>query len=95
MADADSIEVLHNREASRFEVHVDGQLARCEYRLHDGVMLLTHTEVPPAHEGRGIAAALVKAALTYAIDNGLRARPMCSYVRSYLVRHPEYRSLQG
>jgi predicted GNAT family acetyltransferase len=57
------------------------------------VLLLTHTEVPPALEGRGIAAALVKAALDWARAEGLRVRPLCSYVVAYMRRHPETQDL--
>ncbi len=87
--------VQHNAEASRFEAQADGLLARCDYRLSDGVMLLTHTEVPPALEGRGIAAALVRTALEHARKEGMRVRPMCSYVRVFLARHSQYRDLVG
>jgi predicted GNAT family acetyltransferase len=89
------IPVRHNAPASRFETEVEGQLARCDYRLHDGVMDLVHTEVPPALEGRGIGAALVRAALEHASAAGLRVRPRCSFVSTYLARHPQYRELLG
>ena len=85
--------VRHNPQSSRFETEVDGQLARCDYRMQDDVMNLVHTEVPPALEGRGIGAALVRAALEHAAAEGLRVRPRCSYVSVYLARHPEYRRL--
>ena len=88
-----AIAVRHNAQASRFEAQVDGQLARCEYRLHDGVMVLFHTEVPPALEGRGIGATLVRAALAHAAAEGLRVRPRCSFVSAYLARHPEHHGL--
>lgn len=87
--------VLHNAEKSRFETTVDGLLARCDYRLHDGVMLIHHTEVPPGLEGRGIAAALVRTAFEHASRERLKVRPLCSYVRAYLARHPQYRDLLG
>lgn len=87
--------VNHNEPGSRFETTVDGLPARCDYRLHDGVMLLVHTEVPPPLEGRGIGAALVRAALEHAAARGLRVRPRCSFVAAYLARHPEYRHLLG
>lgn len=87
--------VRHNSEASRFELVVDGELARCDYRLHDDVLSIHHTEVPPALTGRGIAAALVRAALEHATRQGLRVRPLCSYVRAYLARHPHDRNLIG
>jgi predicted GNAT family acetyltransferase len=87
------VHVRHNPQSSRFEAEIDGQLARCDYRMQDDVMNLVHTEVPPALEGRGIGAALVRAALEHAAAEGLRVRPRCSYVSVYLARHPEYRRL--
>lgn len=87
------ITVRHNPQSRRFEAIVDGALARCDYWMDGDVMLLVHTEVPPALEGRGIAAALVRAALDHATAEGLRVRPRCSYVSAYLARHPQYRGL--
>jgi len=91
---AADVPVRHDPQASRFEAEVEGRLARCDYRMHDGVMHLVHTEVPPALEGRGIGAALVRAALEYASAQGLRVRPRCSFVSAYLARHPGYRHLR-
>lgn len=85
--------ISHNVAASRFETRVDGWPCRCDYRLVDGVMHLIHTEVAPAVEGRGIAARLVQAALDHAAAHGLKVQPRCSYVRVYMQRHPQTRSL--
>ena len=85
--------VDHNESASRFEMRVQGQLCVAVYGLIDGVMWLTHTEVPPQLQGRGHAARVVKAALDHARAHGLKVRPACSYVRSYMRRHPETRDL--
>ncbi|HEY5862003.1 MAG TPA: N-acetyltransferase, partial [Casimicrobiaceae bacterium] len=49
--------------------------------------------VPPAHEGKGVAGALVRAALAYARARDLRVLPACSYVRSYMQHHPETHDL--
>ena len=81
--------ITHDVARSSFEAQVDGGVAECVYRLQGGVMNIVHTEVPPASEGRGIAAALVQAALAHARAHGLRVRPSCSYVRAYMRRHPE------
>jgi uncharacterized protein len=88
-------EVHHRPHLHRFECLMEGQMSVCEYRLADGVMLMTHTEVPVALEGRGIAAALVRAALAHAEREGLKVRPLCSYVGSYMRRHPETESLRA
>jgi predicted GNAT family acetyltransferase len=84
---------VHNAAASRFEIAVDGHLGLIDYRLHDGVMRLTHTEVPPALEGRGIAGALVRSALEHARAQGLKVDPQCSYAAAYMRRHPETQDL--
>ncbi len=87
------VEIRHNTAASRFEATVDGLLCRADYHLVDGVMRMHHTEVATGLEGRGIAGQLVEAAMTYASANGLKVEPWCSYVRTYMKRHPETRAL--
>ena len=86
-------EVVHNAAASRFELRVQGELCIAQYQLIDGVMWITHTETPPALRGRGLAASVVRAALDHARAHGLKVRPACSYVRTYLRRHPEAQDL--
>ncbi len=93
MNTAPALNVVHRPEASRFEVALDGGLGLCVYRRQPGELWFTHTEVPPALEGRGIAAALVGAALAWARAEGLRVRPLCSYVGAYMRRHPETQDL--
>jgi hypothetical protein len=84
-----TIDVVHNAAESRFEARVKGLLCVAVYRLSDGVMRMTHTEVPPMLEGRGIAAKLVAAAVDHARENGLKIAPLCSYVRVWMRRHPQ------
>lgn len=86
---AADLRVRHNEAAHRFELTVDGALCRADYRLLGNVMAVYHTEVPPVIQGRGIAAKLVQGAVEHARANGLRIAPYCSYVRSYVRRHPE------
>jgi hypothetical protein len=88
-----TITIEHDAQRGRFHATVQGQLCVCDYRLRDGVMFMTHTEVAPVLEGRGIAAMLVRAALDHAAANKLKVRPLCSYVLSYMRRHPETQSL--
>ncbi len=51
-------------------------------------MSILHTNVPPAIEGRGIAAELTRAALSEAQAQGWTVNPVCSYAVAYLRRHP-------
>jgi hypothetical protein len=89
-----STDILHNTAQQRFERTVEGRLCVADYRLSGGVMTMTHTGVPPALEGRGIAASLVAAALAYARAQGYKVNPLCSYVNAYMQRHPETQSLR-
>jgi len=88
-----NLTVTHNPQASRFEAQVGDGLAVCAYRQSGDVLLLTHTEVPPDSEGQGVAAALVRSTLDWARSEGLKVRPVCSYVAAYMRRHPDTRDL--
>ena len=87
------ISIEHDESLGRFSARVHGHLCVCDYRLRDGVMFMTHTEVAPELEGQGIAAELVRTALAHAREHGLKVRPLCSYVQAYMRRHPEVQSL--
>ena len=84
-----SPQVTHYPASSRFEATVDGHLCVCQYRVFGKVMMLTHTGVPQALRGRGIAAQLVQAALDHARAKRLKVRPDCSYAEIYMQRHPQ------
>jgi len=88
-------DIVHDEAASRFEVVVDGLRCVVDYRRTGTVVDLHHTGVPRPLEGRGIAAALVRAALDWAAAQGLKVRPSCSYVRVYMQRHPETQGLRA
>lgn len=85
----DNLLVEHEPARQRFVARVDGLDCVADYRLADGVMWMTHTGVPHALEGRGIAARLVAAALAWARQQGLKVEPSCSYVAVYMRRHPD------
>ena len=85
--------IEHQPAQGRFQTRVDGARCEVDYTLHDGVMTITHTGVPRHLEGRGIAGALVLAALDHARRQGLKVAPLCSYARAYMRRHPHTLSL--
>ncbi|GAB6197363.1 GNAT family N-acetyltransferase [Lysobacter xanthus] len=85
--------VQHEPESERFVVALDGQEAEVSYEIEDGVLAITHTGVPEAIGGRGIAGDLVRAAFEHARAEGLRVRPLCSYAAAWTRRHPEYAEL--
>ncbi|MDZ4769662.1 MAG: GNAT family N-acetyltransferase [Chloroflexota bacterium] len=88
--DVNALETIHNPDASRFEITLDGTTAVSEYRLTGKTIIFTHTDVPTKFEGMGIGSKLTKDSLDYAVAQGWRIEPQCPFVASYIQRHPEY-----
>lgn len=84
--------VQHDRAQARFFVPLaDGDAELLYASFSDDILDLQHTEVPPSGTGKGVSDALVRAALAYAREQGLRVVATCPYVQAWLRRHPEER----
>lgn len=95
MADAaPEFAIRDNVEKHRFEVDLgDGSFAIAQYVLRPGKIMFTHTEVPPAHEGRGIGSALIRFALRSARERGLTVIAICPFFAAYIKAHAEEQDL--
>jgi predicted GNAT family acetyltransferase len=85
--------VVHNQAEERFELAIGGATAVAAYRLKDGRISFSHTVVPEELEGQGIGSRLVSGALDQVREQGLKVVPICSFVKGYIERHPEYQDL--
>lgn len=85
--------VRNNDSARRFEANIENSLAFVQYKLERNQMTLVHTEVPPELGGQGVGSKIVKAALDFAKDNGLRVLPECPFVKNYIERHDSYQDI--
>ncbi len=82
------------RHAGKFYIEMEGKEAVCEYFFKDdNTIVFPHTFVPEELRGRGLAGKLVKKALEFARTHNLKVIPVCSYVKRYLEKHPEYKDL--
>jgi uncharacterized protein len=87
-------DIRNNEEASQFETSIDGHLAVVTYDLEEpNRIVFTHTDVPEALAGRGVAGAIVKFGLDHAREKNLTVVPQCSYVAAFVKRHAEYQNL--
>jgi predicted GNAT family acetyltransferase len=86
---ADAVEVRDNPDKQRFEIHIGDQIAIAEYRLVQGGIMFTHTEVPEALGGRGLGSALIRAGLKSARERGLKVLPVCPFFAKYMKQHTE------
>ena len=85
--------IRQNAALNRFELDTDAGAALAFYRLHDGVMTFTHTEVPASLRGRGIGSALMHGVLDSVRAQGLKVVPRCPFVAQYIARNPEFGDL--
>ncbi|HXD78322.1 MAG TPA: GNAT family N-acetyltransferase [Puia sp.] len=85
--------VTDNPERQQFQLTVDGETASIEYRLHEGKLVLMHTEVPEKLGGRGIGSALADFAFRYARSKRLPVKVYCPFVQAWQKKHPEYDDL--
>lgn len=91
---AGDLEIVDNAAELRYEARQDGELAGViDYVAQDGWLVLEHTVVQAAFEGRGVAARLVTAALDDIRARSMYLTPKCPYVSAFIKRHDEYRDL--
>ena len=82
-------EVVNAPEESRYELRLHGRLIGiAAYRLRNGRIAFTHTEVDEPLDGRGFGSRLVGAALEDAAKQGLDVVPLCPFVAYYIEQHP-------
>lgn len=90
-----TIDVTDLPDEHRFEAR-DGDgtvLGVAEYRREPGVVVFTHTEVDPRHEGHGVGTTLVGQALDAVRAAGMRIDPQCPFVKDFVADHPAYADL--
>jgi uncharacterized protein len=92
--DDEQTRVLDNPDELRYELWVDGaRVGFIAYRHEPGVIVLVHTDIDPAYEGKGLGSRLVAGALADLRSRGLGLVPLCPFVAAYLRRHPDQADL--
>lgn len=87
-------QITRSDDGLKYLLTVDGaEAGRIESGLKDGKVVLYHTEVSRDVEGEGLGSALVKGALDDIRARGLEVVPLCSFVRAYIAKHPDYADL--
>jgi predicted GNAT family acetyltransferase len=90
-----NLTVTDRPDDHRFEVRDDqgDLLGVAAYERRPGLVVFTHTEVEPEHEGQGVGGTLVREALDAVRAAGDRIDPQCAFVRSFVEEHPDYADL--
>lgn len=85
--------IAHAAAGRRFETTVDGEHCVLEYEIEGHTMTITHVSVPDPVSRRGIAAALMRAALETAQQRGWQVVPRCPYAVYFFKENPEWTGL--
>jgi predicted GNAT family acetyltransferase len=91
--DPGEIVVRDNPDQKRFEAKIGDHVAVAEYMYSGERIIFTHTGVPEALRGQGIADKLIHAALEQVKERRLGVVALCPFVAAYIVKHPEYQPL--
>jgi predicted GNAT family acetyltransferase len=85
--------VRDNPERNRFEMDTQAGLAIARYRRVGSTLMILHTEVPRAVEGRGLGSQLVRGMLDLVRGRNEQVVPLCGFVRRFVAQHPDYAAL--
>jgi uncharacterized protein len=85
--------LFHNKAASQYEYHIDGHIAYITYDEQKGKVHLTHTIVPEALAGKGLAKTLLEAVLQQLNKDNKKAVAQCSYIVNYQQKHAKAHNL--
>ena len=91
MEHSESRVVSFDTENHQYVIEIDGVLAAYTVdHLRGGRHFFVHTETISGFEGRGVARALVKAALDDVRSQGQKIVPLCPYVAGFVAKNSDY-----
>lgn len=104
----DAVSITHHAQGQggKYVAHIEGEehQGTLEWEPREGapvervpadVRVATHTIVPKAIGGRGIAARLVERLIADAREQGFRIVPQCSYVARKFEENPGWEDLRA
>lgn len=85
------VQVQDNPGENRFELLVDGDLAGfAAYRVRDGRVIITHSEIDTRFRGQGMGAQLAENTLDLLRERGARVVPACPFFAQYVSEHHDW-----
>jgi predicted GNAT family acetyltransferase len=90
--DGTAVTVARNGDRRRYEATAGGAgvAGFLDYQETSELVVLTHTEVDPSFEGKGVGSALARAALDDVRERRLKALVVCPFILGWLRRHHDY-----
>lgn len=88
-----NLKVHHDKGNKRFTMDINGDTAKVTYKLVDGKMHLTYSEVPFHLRGKGYGKQLVESTFEELTKEGFKAVAVCSYIRAVARRSEKWNSI--
>jgi predicted GNAT family acetyltransferase len=87
------IKQANNDKNGSFFIALDGrEIASMHYVWAvDDKLIIDHTEVAEAFEGRGLGKQLLSALVSYCRSNGVKVIPLCPFAKALFDKVEEYR----
>lgn len=78
---------IDNAQESRFEYHINDQIAYADYRIDGATLYIDYVFAPPELRGTGAASTLMQHICDHAMPKNMTIEPICGYAASWLQRH--------
>ncbi|MBC8766403.1 N-acetyltransferase [Arenibacter sp. BSSL-BM3] len=88
-----NLKVQHDKENKKFTMVINGETAMVTYKLVDGKMYLTYSEVPFKLRGKGYGKKLVEGTFEQLTNEGYKAVAVCSYIKAVARRGKIWNSI--
>ena len=90
--------ITHEPDNNRYVYrdHAGVVAGEVEYVREGDVLMLVKAEIWPERQGQGLGALLVRETLEMIRDEGHgKIQPICPFIVKYLMKNPEFQSLQA
>jgi len=89
--EASGIGLEEGPSKGRYVFRAEGHEAALTFsKAGEKLLIIDHTEVPPAFRGQGVGVALVARAVEDARAAGKEIMPLCPFAAAQFRRHPEW-----
>lgn len=86
-----SVSLKEFGDEGQFFIELEGKKAVLDFVRKGNEVYVTHTYTPPEYRGKGIAAKLMEALISYCEKNNMKIYPICSYAVSFFEKNAKLR----
>lgn len=90
------IQLSFDGQKGAFYYAEDGKrLATSTFSMAGNKMIIDHTEVDESLKGKSVGIAIIKTAVEYAREKGIKIIPLCPFAAAMFRKHPEFSDVKN